>query len=76
MSHFETADEFIVPLADSIKPHLNEDTHLLFSYHGLPISHVKRIDSSKKHCQQVENCCSIKCDANSLAMEGTVRRQH
>ena len=66
MSHFETADEFIVPLADSIKPHLNEDTHLLFSYHGLPISHVKRIDSSKKHCQQVENCCSIKCDANSL----------
>jgi len=66
ISHFETAEEFIVPLADSIKPHLNEGTHLLFSYHGLPISHVKRIDSSKKHCQQVENCCSIKCDANSL----------
>ena len=66
MEHFETADEFIVPLANSIRPHLNENTHLLFSYHGLPISHVKRIDKSKNHCQKVENCCSIKCEANSL----------
>ena len=66
MEHFETADEFIIPLANSIRPHLNENTHLLFSYHGLPISHVKRIDKSKNHCQKVENCCSIKCEANSL----------
>ena len=64
--HFETEDEFIVPLAESIRPHLGADTHLLFSYHGLPISHVKRIDSSKKHCQKVANCCEIACDANAL----------
>lgn len=64
--HFETEDEFIVPLAESIRPHIDTDTHLLFSYHGLPISHVKRIDSSKKHCQKVENCCEIACDANAL----------
>ena len=59
IGHFETEDEFIVPLAESIRPHLGADTHLLFSYHGLPISHVKRIDSSKKHCQKVANCCEI-----------------
>lgn len=66
MHHFETEEDYIVPLANSIKPHLTPDTHLLFSYHGLPISHVKRIDTSKKHCQKVENCCSVRCEANQL----------
>lgn len=66
MGHFETAEEFIKPLAESIQPHLDEDTHLLFSYHGLPVSHVRRIDASKSHCQAVENCCSVSCDANNL----------
>lgn len=66
MGHFETAEEFIGPLAESIRPHLSDDTHLLFSYHGLPVSHVKRIDSSKKHCQSVADCCTVKCEANRL----------
>ena len=66
LGHFETESEFVDPLAESIRPHLNENTHLLFSYHGLPISHVKRIDASKKHCQKVANCCEIACDANAL----------
>ena len=66
MGHFETAEEFVAPLADSIRPHLDEDTHLLFSYHGLPVSHVKRIDRSKNHCQTVKDCCTVACDANSL----------
>lgn len=66
LGHFETENEFVEPLAESIRPYLNEDTHLLFSYHGLPISHVKRIDKSKKHCQKIADCCSVKCDANSM----------
>lgn len=66
MGHFETAEEFIDPLAESIRPHLDEKTHLLFSYHGLPVSHVKRIDQSKQHCQSVKDCCSIKAEANNL----------
>lgn len=66
MSHFETENEYTIPLANSIQPHLTPDTHLLFSYHGLPISHVKRIDGSKKHCQKVKDCCSIKCEANQM----------
>lgn len=64
--HFETDDEYVLPLTNSIQPHLDEDTHLLFSYHGLPVSHVKRIDKSKSHCQKVDDCCSISCDANQL----------
>ena len=66
LGHFETESEFTNPLAESIRPHLGENSHLLFSYHGLPISHVKRIDTSKKHCQKVANCCEIACDANAL----------
>ena len=66
MGHFETAEEFIIPLTESIRPHLTDDTHLLFSYHGLPISHVKRIDSTKKHCQIIDQCCTVKCEANQL----------
>ena len=66
MGHFETAEEFIHPLAESIRPHLDENTHLLFSYHGLPVSHVKRIDKSKQHCQTVKDCCTVKSQANNL----------
>ena len=66
MGHFETDEEYVIPLANSISSQLNDDMHLLFSYHGLPVSHVKRIDSSKKHCQKVDDCCSIKTEGNSL----------
>lgn len=62
--HFENHPSYIQPLSNTIKPHLSDDVHILFSYHGLPVSHVKRIDPSKKHCQKVENCCEISCDAN------------
>ena len=66
MGHFETDEEYVVPLAKSIEAGLQKDTHLLFSYHGLPVSHVKRIDKSKNHCQKVNDCCSITSEANSL----------
>jgi ferrochelatase len=62
--HFENHPSYIQPLSNTIRPHLGDDVHILFSYHGLPVSHVKRIDTSKKHCQKVENCCEISCDAN------------
>ena len=59
---------YIRVLSNSIKEFLNNKKweHLLFSYHGLPISHVKRSDKSGKHCQKVENCCGLSLDANSM----------
>lgn len=38
----------------SYKP---DETHLLLSYHGLPIRHLKKLDSSKSYCSVVEGCC-------------------
>ena len=66
MGHFETEEEYVIPLTKSIQPHIDENTHLLFSYHGLPVSHVKRIDKTKSHCQKVSDCCAIKKEANQL----------
>ena len=31
--------------------------HLLFSYHGLPVRHMRKADSSHAHCQTVADCC-------------------
>ena len=39
---FPDSPEFIRPLSESIKPFLGDDVHLLFSYHGLPMSHIRR----------------------------------
>tara|TARA_B100001564_G_C20601335_1_gene652865 strand:- start:264 stop:1298 length:1035 start_codon:yes stop_codon:yes gene_type:complete len=66
LPHFPSEPAFIEPLANSIRPHLSNGTHLLFSYHGLPISHLKRSDSSGKHCQKIDNCCSIGVEGNTM----------
>jgi ferrochelatase len=31
--------------------------HLLFSYHGLPVRHMRKADSSHAHCMTVADCC-------------------
>jgi len=31
--------------------------HLLFSYHGLPVRHMRKADSSRAHCMTVADCC-------------------
>jgi len=32
--------------------------HLLFSYHGLPVRHLRKADSSRAHCTVVADCCA------------------
>ena len=39
-------------------PYLAEGyDHLLFSYHGLPVRHMRKADSSHAHCMTVADCC-------------------
>ncbi|MBN2501853.1 MAG: ferrochelatase [Anaerolineales bacterium] len=33
--------------------------HLLFSYHGLPVRHLKKSDPTGAHCMQTADCCSV-----------------
>lgn len=49
---FPKAAFFAKPLADKIRPALTPDSHLLLTFHGLP---VKQLDG--RHCHKSENCC-------------------
>ena len=44
LDHFETELEYVEPLAASLREAVDDGAHILFSYHGLPLSHVRRAD--------------------------------
>lgn len=49
---------YISALCDEIgKFDMQNFDHILFSYHGLPVRHIRKGDSSKKHCLKSDNCC-------------------
>lgn len=61
---FYDEKNYIHSLSESIAPYLEKPyDHLLFSFHGLPVRHLKKSDPTAKHCYQVENCCDVKSDA-------------
>jgi len=66
IGHFEEDSSFIGPLAESIRPYIDGKKHLLFSYHGLPVSHIRRCDKSGSHCLKVDSCCSFRLPENSM----------
>jgi len=50
--------DYIDALVASAQPYLDQDyDHFLFSYHGLPESHITKLDSSGQHCLQRVDCC-------------------
>ena len=50
---------YIEALYQSARPHLDRGfDHLLFSYHGIPVRHLRKADSSRHHCTIVEDCCT------------------
>lgn len=38
---------------------------LLFSYHGIPERHVRKVDPTTQHCLVQKNCCEIETPANA-----------
>ncbi len=56
---FYNEPDYIEALYQSAKPYIEKDfDHLLFSYHGIPVRHLTKADSSKAHCQVVKDCCT------------------
>jgi ferrochelatase len=51
---FYSEENYIDCVAETIRPFLK--SHLLFSYHGLPVRHLKK---STPHCYTNSDCCSI-----------------
>lgn len=57
---FYQQPDYISALVNSAKPYLEKPfDHLVFSYHGLPESHITKLDKSGNHCLQQDNCCQI-----------------
>jgi ferrochelatase len=52
--------DYVEALYESAKPYLEQPfDYLLFSYHGIPVRHLRKADSSKAHCTVVNNCCDV-----------------
>jgi len=42
----------------------HQPDHYLFSFHGLPVRHLKKTDRSGDHCYRSPNCCAALEEAN------------
>lgn len=50
--------EYIDALCQRLEPYLEDAyDHILFSFHGIPVRHLRKGDPSKSHCTIVEDCC-------------------
>ena len=72
---FFADDDYIAALVESARPYLAKPhDHLLFSYHGLPVRHLTKADSSKAHCQVVPDCCNVCSPAQATCYKAQVTR--
>jgi ferrochelatase len=62
---FYNEENYINALCESIHPHIvtSSHRHLLFSYHGLPVRHLKKSDCTGTHCYTKSDCCNIASQA-------------
>ena len=58
--------QYIDVMCNSISENLKgiDYDHILFSYHGIPESHIKISDFTKSHCLKVESCCSVNSEVH------------
>ena len=68
-------DDYIDALVASARPYLSQPhDHLLFSYHGIPVRHLTKADSSRAHCQMVTDCCNTCSPAHATCYKAQVTR--
>ncbi|MFW5450220.1 MAG: ferrochelatase [Methylophagaceae bacterium] len=72
VSPFYDQPDYIDALVSSARPYLERDyDHLVFSYHGLPESHLSKLNNS---CLQSDNCCQKNTNAHSTCYRHQVFR--
>jgi ferrochelatase len=56
---FYNQPDYIEALYQSARPYLDKGyDHFLFSYHGIPVRHLRKADSSRHHCTIFKDCCA------------------
>lgn len=74
LPYYADAD-YIDALVSSARPYLAQPhDHLLFSYHGIPVRHLTKADSSRAHCQVVADCCTTCSPAHATCYKAQVTR--
>lgn len=67
--------DYIQTLVKSAESYLQQDyDHLIFSYHGLPESHVTKLDESGAHCLKRNDCCESAHAAHKTCYRHQVMR--
>lgn len=57
---------YIRALAESMRPYLSQGyDHLLFSYHGVPVRHILKGDTTGSHCLRSQDCCQTTSSAHN-----------
>ena len=60
------APDYIAALAASAKNHLEAGyDHLLFSFNGVPVRHLRKSDPTGDHCLIALNCCNVASPAHA-----------
>ncbi len=74
ISPFYKEKNFINLLSKKIQKVINkfDYDHILFSYHGIPVSHLKISDPTNKHCYKVNDCCKIHSQAHKFCYKHQV----
>ena len=74
ISPFYKEKNFINLLSKKIQKVINQVDydHILFSYHGIPVSHLKISDPTKNHCYKVNDCCKIHSQAHEFCYKHQV----
>jgi protoporphyrin/coproporphyrin ferrochelatase len=59
-------EDYIAALVGAAQGYLQQEfDHLLFSFHGVPERHIKKSDTTGKHCLQNPDCCQVASPAHS-----------
>lgn len=59
INDFYDHPEFIEAFTSAVKEEYRKQDYDLtvFSFHGLPVRHVQKLDSTKNYCYRVDSCC-------------------
>jgi len=75
MPPFYEQPDYIAALVNSAKPYLEQPyDHIVFSYHGLPESHITKLDKSGNHCLKRADCCQQPHEAHKTCYRHQVFR--
>ena len=74
ISPFYNNKNYIGLLSNKIKETISkiDYDHILFSYHSIPVSHLKISDTTKSHCYKAKDCCAIKSEAHKTCYKHQV----